>query len=88
MNLKMYVIYDSKAETFTQPMCFFNRGAAIRAFVDILQDCNTNFSKHPEDYSLFEIGSYSESSGVIEAYSSPVSIGSSIEFMKPSKEAA
>jgi len=56
-ELKMFSVFDSKAEAFLPPMFFPTRGVAIRAFSQACGDDNHDFCKYPDDYSLFELGS-------------------------------
>ena len=68
MELSIYTIWDSKVQAFMRPMFLQSNGQALRIFSDMVNNRGeeTNeFSKHPEDYSLFYIGSYNDSSGYI-----------------------
>ena len=56
---------DSKAESFSQPMLYTAKGAALRAFQDAVNDSAHELGKHPEDYSLFFLGSYNDNTGMI-----------------------
>ena len=84
MMLKIYSVYDSKAEAYLQPFFMQSRGAAIRAFGDAVNDVNHVFAKHSGDYTLFEIGEFSDESASILSYATPVSLGVAIEFVKSS----
>lgn len=80
MITKMYVIYDSKAEIYNQPFHFINDGQATRQFSDAVNNPETDFAKHPEDYTLFRIGTYDDSTTKIET-TTPISLGVGIEFL-------
>lgn len=74
MKAKICVIYDSKAEGYMQPFFSQASGAAIRAFSDELnnpQSQNRSLHDHPEDYTLFEIGTWDDKEGRIEPYTAP-----------------
>lgn len=82
--MKQYIlaVYDSKAEMFNQPMFFKAKGEGIRAFMD---ECNRDGSaieKHPEDYTLFEIGQYNVETGLLVPLSTPVSMGLATDYKK------
>lgn len=80
MVLKVFTIYDSKAEAYMQPFFMQTKGQAMRALVDTLEDPKTQFCKHPEDFTLFEIGTYDDQTGKFENLDAPVSIGNLVEF--------
>ena len=81
MLLKVYSIYDSKAEAYNQPFYMQSTGAAIRAFEDNARDPSTSIHKHPEDYSLFELGTFDDATASFDTYLTPKSLGVAIEFM-------
>lgn len=65
MRFEAVAIRDSKSELFTTPMFFPTKGQAIRAFSDAVNDPGTAFYKHPEDYSLYSVGAFDDSEGVL-----------------------
>lgn len=79
-NLKMYSVHDAKAEAYLQPFCTKTRGLASRMFTNTVNDENTEFWKHPEDYTLFEIGEYDENSGQLVPHEVHVPIGKALDF--------
>jgi len=81
MILKVYSVYDSKAECFGTPFFMGTRGMAIRAFSDLAGDFKSNVSRHPEDYSLFEIGEFDDSKGSIECGVAPTNLGLASSFL-------
>lgn len=78
----IFTVFDSKAVAYMTPFFSISKGAAVRSFSDTLEDCNHPFAKHPEDYVLFQLGTYDDVSAIFDCYS-PVSIGVAIEFKKP-----
>lgn len=82
MKLKIYAIYDSKVEAFMQPFFMQSKGAAIRAFTDLANDPSTTVGKHPEDYTLFELSDWDDSSAKFDPLSTPQSIGVGVEFVR------
>ena len=82
MIYKIYSVYDSKAEAYMQPSFMSAKGAALRSFTDAVNDSSHIFGKHPEDYSLFELGSFDDCSASFNLYASPQSLGVGIEFIK------
>lgn len=80
----IYSVYDSKAEAYMQPFFMQTRGAALRAFSDAVDDSNSVLSKHPEDYTLFEIGEFSDSDGTLTPLIPAVTLGKALDFVRPS----
>lgn len=79
--MKIYTVHDGKAEAFLQPFYALTDGAAIRSFTDLLEQ-NDMFKKYPQDFTLFALGVYEETSGVITPCT-PRSLGNGVEFVKP-----
>lgn len=77
MKLRAFCVRDEKAEAFLPPFFLHAIGQAMRAFADSVNDPAHQFGKHPEDYSLFEIGSFDDALGRFEPFESPrcVTIG-------------
>lgn len=63
MIIKMFSVYDLKANAFMQPFFFFTAGTAERAIVDQLRDENSSIGRHPEDFSLYELGEFDDTTG-------------------------
>ena len=56
------------------------KGQAIRALTEAVNTSDHNFHKYADQYVLFELGSFDDSSGCFELYSNPKSIGVCSEF--------
>lgn len=82
MILKMYAVYDSKLESYLQPFFMQTQGAALRAWDAVVNDSSTQFSKNPADYTLFELGQYDDSTGIVESYQAKKNLGTALEFIK------
>lgn len=63
MMLFCYSIYDNKALVFHPPFYASTDAQASRTFADVVNDVNTNIGRHPADFSLFLVGSYSDQKG-------------------------
>lgn len=82
MNLTILSVYDSKAAAFLQPFFAQSRGVAIRSFASAaelpLEGDGTpshDFAKYPDDFSLFELGTFDQESGKFDLHSAPESLG-------------
>jgi len=66
MKLKMFSVFDSKAKAYLPPFLLPETVMAVRAFGDCVMDSGHAFGKHPEDYTLFQVGSFDQNSGMVE----------------------
>jgi len=78
--MKIFSIYDSKAETWTNPIIAQTTAAGIRAFERAANDPNSDFSASPGDYSLMELGEWDASTGRIEQNHAPKNLGTALEM--------
>ena len=65
MKLDLYTIYDPKEEIYYQPFFLLNDAVALRQFGDMANEETSKISKHPEDYTLWHLGSYEDSSATL-----------------------
>lgn len=79
MNIRIYAVYDSKAERYLQPFFTGSKGEAIRSITNVVNDPSHNFCTYAEDFTLFEIGEYNDQKGEISS-TPPLSLGNLIEF--------
>jgi len=66
-KLKMYAILDGAAKAYGPPMVFTTNGLAIREFQAIAENSANHIKKHPEDFSLWEIGEYDSDTAQVDA---------------------
>lgn len=64
MMHKIVAVFDHKAEAFLKPVFVQSNGAAVRSFGDGVNNPETEFYKHPEDYTIFALGEWDDSNGV------------------------
>lgn len=79
---KVFSIYDSKAKAWLPPFFAVNAAVAIRMFERAVNDENTDYFRFASDYTLFEIGEWSESDGDLLNVQAKVSLGVAVEFLK------
>lgn len=82
MKMKFFTVYDSQSEAYLPPFTMQTKGAAIRAFSDSVNDTSTQFYKHPQDYTLFEIGEYDDQTATLRPYEAKISLGLAKEFQR------
>lgn len=80
MILNIFSIYDSKIESYMKPFYCNTKGEAIRMFSDGLKESDSLISKHPEDFTLFHLGEYDDSTAKFTPLETPHSLGVGIEF--------
>jgi len=86
MILKIFSIYDSKAEAFIQPFFSQATGAAIRSFESAANEESSDFHKYGADYTLFELGSFNQSTGEMIALDAHINLGLAITFVKEQRQ--
>lgn len=82
MKLKMYTVYDSKAEAYKTPFFMQTKGLALRSWEDTVNDQQTTFYKHPGDFTLFEVGEYDDQTGEVVNWETKISLGTALEFIE------
>lgn len=85
--LRLYSIYDSKAEQFSPPQVYHNDMLALRGFEGLVNDNNTLIKSYPEDFSLYYVGNLGDTDGRYYTESSdesrvPVLVGRAIDYVK------
>lgn len=85
--LRLYSIYDSKAEQFSPPQVYHNDMLALRAFEGIVNDDKMLIKKYPEDFTLYYLGNLDDSDGryYVENRDEshlPIVVGHAIEYLQ------
>lgn len=85
--LRLYSIYDSKAEQFSPPQVYHNDMLALRGFEAIVNDDKMLIKKYSEDFSLYYVGNIGDSDGRYYIDGSdetrvPVLVGRAIDYVQ------
>lgn len=85
--LRLYSIYDCKAEQFSPPQVYHNDMLALRAFEGLVNDDKTLINKYPEDFSLHYVGNLGDSDGryYVEASDEsrvPILVGRALDYVQ------
>lgn len=80
MLFKIFSIYDQKAKAYLPPFIMPEQGQAERVFGDCVNSQDHQFAKHPEDYTLMEIGTFDDNKGKITAHSTPMLLGIGVQY--------
>lgn len=67
MKFSVFSIYDRAAQAYGRPFVAPHVGIAMREFEDVVNNDKSDLFRHPDDYSLFEIGIFDDSSAELEA---------------------
>lgn len=81
-KLKIFTVYDSKAEAYMQPFFCQSTGVAVRMFEQAANDPNHSFCKWPGDYTLFELGEWDEHSAMFTPAVTPTNLGMAITMQR------
>jgi len=79
MNHLIFCVHDAKASAHLPPFFLPTAGMAVRAISDCVNDPSHAFGQHPEDYTLFQLGSFDDQTGMITS-DTKFSLGNCIEF--------
>ncbi len=60
MVLKMFTIYDRKSAIHQPPAYCHSVGHAMRVFMTVFRDPKSVFFQFPEDFQIFEVGSFDD----------------------------
>jgi len=72
--LQMFTVYDVKAETYSQPITAPTINTMGRILGDVLAEGQHAYAKHPEDYVLFHLGEFDDSTGQVDLLKAPNSL--------------
>lgn len=82
--MKVFCVYDSAAEAYALPFFQKSTGEAVRGFSTAAKDPQSQLSKHPADFTLFEIGEYNELTGEISMLQAHKNLGKALEYTQAS----
>lgn len=74
MKTNVYSVFDSKAAVYGTPFFMPNDNMAIRAFSDLVNGPENMISKHPEDFSLFVVGTFDDQLAKLEGRIAPLNL--------------
>lgn len=83
MMLQIYSVRDNAIQAYLPPFYARARGEAIRMVQGIMQDPNTNFNRHPEQFALYLLGEFDDASGNLIAVENPERVITCLELKEP-----
>ncbi|MDB4312225.1 hypothetical protein N9937_02220 [bacterium] len=82
---KIFTVFDVKARAYLPPFFLPEQGMAIRVFSDCINAKDHQFNKHPEDYTLFTLGTFDDSLAEISEIPAQ-SIHNGIELLRDNND--
>jgi len=67
MKHEIFALRDNKISAYLQPFFTLNSELATRAVTAVANDLTDPVGKNPEDFALFSLGTYDDSTGLIES---------------------
>ncbi len=64
MSKVMCSIHDECSGVWSPPMCVVNQASAVRSVADAMRDVN-DFSRHPEHFNLYVVGTFDDDDGTV-----------------------
>lgn len=83
MILKIFTMRDEKAELFIRPFFMPNLALAVRAIEGAGRDPEHAFAKHPQDFILYELGTWDEEHAEFDLSVAPQRHGSVNQLRRP-----
>lgn len=80
MKLHIYAIRDAQAAAFMTPFFLTTQGQALRAFSDLANNQNHLVSKHPDDFKLYHLADWDDSTGIFELLDDQAYLATASDF--------
>lgn len=74
MQRMIFSVFDSKAGAFLAPFVCMNVAVAQRWFHQMVNDREHDFGRYPEDYTLFYLGLFDETTAKFDVAATPESV--------------
>ena len=69
--MKLFSVYDSKTNSYSQPMTQLTTPSAIRDFSAECKKSDSRLNQFAEDFTLFELASFDQDTGTIIPLATP-----------------
>lgn len=81
MKLMIFAIQDTKVGAYMQPFFMRSSGEAVRALAATVADPSTQMSRTPEDFAMYQLGVFDDTTGEIESIG-PVVVETALNVRK------
>lgn len=84
MNLVVLAAYDKKARAYLHPFYAVHVDVGTRNFASAVNDAKSDhpITKNPEDFALYQLGSWDDASGLFTLLGSPVHLVEAVQLKK------
>jgi len=76
-------VLDKKARAYSSPFFQAHCDVAIRAFRTAVNDPSHPIAKHPEDYSMWLLGTFDDATGIITPHAAPIHVVEALALKQP-----
>lgn len=80
--MKIFRVYDSKAEAYMNLWTSQTAGTAVRSFEAAVNEEGHDFQKFAGDYTLFEVGECGDREHGGSWYDAPINLGLALTFVR------
>lgn len=88
MKHQTFAVWDAAAAAYLPPFHLPRNEIAMRAFRDCVNDPNHQFAQHSEDYRLFHLGEFDDTTGVFTANARGPTVLTTALAVKGARESA
>lgn len=81
MQKFIFSVRDIAADVYSNPFTSQNQLTATRDFAHACSDPNSSLSKNPEDFQLYQLGTFDDELGVLEGHQ-PKLVANATQFQK------
>lgn len=81
MQLIELCVHDSKMKAYLEPIYKITREMGERDFADACNEPKHAFGRNPADYTLFEMGTFEQDTGIHTSHAAPIMIGSGHHYL-------
>jgi len=85
MQVKMFAVWDDKAKAYLHPFCYPVVAQAVRAFAQSVNDRASLLCTHAEDFTLFVVADFDDSTGVVRPLDHIELVVSALQVRKASQ---
>ena len=79
--MTVFAVRDVKSDAFGAPIVCATKGLAMRSFQEACLDKSSPMAQYPEDFSLYEIGTYEANAGRLTGHPLPQLIVTATEIL-------
>ncbi|AZL82848.1 nonstructural protein [Apis mellifera associated microvirus 9] len=81
-RFSVFAVYDVKAGSYHPPFYQINKGLAMRSFSDLVANPQSTLYRHPQDFALYELGTFDDVTGKFDVLDTPLHISNATEWVQ------